>query len=508
MCWPKKWLFDKKFGVTTIAKTKIVDIIKRINYLSEGFEVYAVGGVLRDLLLSRECNDIDLAVNKNALKYSKKIANAFESRLITLNDTSKTYRIRLKNDVVENIDISLFNGETIEQDLQSRDFTINAMALKLKDFQDFKRRIIFSENNTLKDLKSKVINIVSIRAFEIDPLRMLRAFRFAAELNFGVSQKTFKQVKRDAKLICGVAPERIKDEFFRILSIRDSANLIKEMDKCKLISEIFHEIKVMKKASKKYYYHPGGLFQHSFETLESTEKILNNLKKYFPENYTDFHEHFENSSVFSKNVTRKGLLKFAAFFHDNAKPETSKFVNGKMHFLGHEKLGAEKIKKIMRSLKSSKKDIETVSFLIKYHMRPSTLTRNIVVTKKAALRFFRDIGDNVPDILILSMSDWHSYKKLETFSSTVLKLQEKSARELVKYYYELKKAKPLLKIIDGNVIMEKFNLKPGPWIGELLNFVFEAQQEGKISKTCEALKLISLKLMRVKKKYGISALNI
>ncbi|GMO66366.1 MAG: HD domain-containing protein [Endomicrobiia bacterium] len=458
------------------------------------------------MFLNRECNDVDLAVNKNALKYSKKIADAFKSKFITLNDANKTYRIILKNDFIENIDISLFNGKTIEQDLQSRDFTINAMAFNLKNFKDsrdFKKQIIFSGNNALKDLRSRVINIVSIRSFEIDPLRMLRAFRFAAELNFGISQKTFKQIRCDAKLICRVAPERIKDEFFRILSVKKSANLIDKMNECKLISEIFNEIKVMKKASKKYYYHSGGLFQHSFETMESAEKILNNLKKYFPENYTDLRKHFDDNSIFSKNVTRKGLLKFAAFFHDNAKPETSKFVNGKMHFFGHEKLGSEKVKKIMLSLKSSRKDIETVSFLIKHHMRPSTLTKNSVITKKAALRFFRDTGDNTPDALILSMSDWHSYKMLKIFSPSMLKLQEKSAKDLVNYYYELKNAKPLLKIIDGNVIMKKFNLKPGPWIGELLDFVFEAQQEGRIFKSCEALKLVSLRLMRVKKKYKI-----
>ena len=463
------------------------------------------------MFLNRESNDIDLVVNKNALKYSKKIAAAFKSKFITLNDVNKTYRIILKNDFIENIDISLFNGKTIEQDLQSRDFTINAIAFKLrnfKDFRDFKKQIIFPGNNTLKDLKSKIINIVSIRSFEIDPLRMLRVFRFAAELNFGISQKTFKQIRRDAELICRVAPERIKDEFFRILSVKNSASLINEMDRCKLISEIFNEVKVMKKAPKKYYYHSGGLFQHSFETMESAEKILNNLKRYFPENYTDLRKHFDDNSIFSKNVNREGLLKFAAFFHDNAKPETSKFINGKIHFLRHEKLGSEKVKKIMLSLKSSRKDIETVSFLIRHHMRPSTLTKNSAITKKAALRFFRDIGDNTPDALILSMSDWHSYKMLKTFSPSVLELQEKSAKYLISYYYKLKNEKPLLKIIDGNVIMKKFNLKPGPWIGELLNFVFEAQQEGRISKSCEALKLVSLKLKRVKKKYKISKLNV
>jgi poly(A) polymerase len=478
-------------------------LIKKINDLSKDFDVYATGGFSRDLLLERRPNDIDLAVSRNALKYSAKIADAFKSELITLNDASKIYRIKLKDDVVANIDISLFNGKTIEQDLQNRDFTVNATAFNLRNSGNFKKHIILSERNTLRDLKSKTINTVSTESFKNDPLRMLRAFRFSAELNFKISKKTFEQITKNARLIRQSAPERIKNEFFRVLSVKNSAVLIKDMDNCGLLSEIFTEIKKMKKARKNNYYHPGGLFQHSFETVESTENILSNLKKYFPENYADMQKHFDDNTTFSESITRKSLLKLAALFHDSAKPETAKFENGKMRFLGHEELGAEKVKEIMLSLKSGKNDIETAVFLVSNHMRPSTLTRNNIVTKKAALKFFRDIGDNTPDLLVLSMSDWHSYKKLKVFSYKELKFQEKSIMELLKYYYELKNAEPLPKIIDGNIIMKKFDLNPGPWIGELLNFITEAQLAGKIFNTDEALKIVFLKLTYIKKKYTL-----
>jgi poly(A) polymerase len=480
----------------------VENIIKKISSLSEGFEVYAVGGFLRDMLLKREYEDIDLAVDKNALKYSKKIADAFKAKLVTLNKVNKTYRIILKDKAATNIDVSQLTGGTIEQDLRSRDFTVNAMAFNLNDFENFKRHIILPGRNVARDLKSKMINTVSDGSFKADPLRMLRAFRFAAELGFRISQRTLMQIKRDVKLIRVVAPERLKNEFFSILSSENAAELVRHMDDCGLISEIFYEIKVMKKARGKYYYHPGGLFQHSFETMEAAENILNNLKKYFPEVYTDMQKHFENGD-FSENVTRKNLLKFSALFHDNAKPETAKFKNGKMRFFGHEERGAEKVKKIMSSLKFGRKDTETAMFLIRHHMRLSNLTRNSTVTKKAALKFFRDIGGNTPDLIVLSMADWHSYKKLKFFSLSGLRIQEKAARELLKYYYELKNAKPPLKIIDGNIVMKKFGLKPGPWIGELLNCVSEAQQEGRISTADEALKTVYSKLTHIKKKYKI-----
>jgi putative nucleotidyltransferase with HDIG domain len=259
----------------------------------------------------------------------------------------------------------------------------------------------------------------------------------------------------------------------------------------------------MKKAKKKYYYHPGGLFEHSFETLESAENILINLKKYFPENFIELQEYFYRGESLSENVTRASLLKFTALFHDNAKPETSKFENGKMHFFEHEDFGANKLREMMHSLKFGKRDIETATSLVRHHMRLSSLTRNNIVTEKAALKIFRDMGDNTPALIVLSMSDWHSYKRLKVFSPKELKLQEKSARELIKKYYELKNTKPMPKVIDGNIIMREFSLKPGPWLGELLNFVNEAQLDGKVLSKNDALKLVLSKLTHIKKRYKI-----
>ncbi|MCL2144534.1 MAG: HD domain-containing protein, partial [Endomicrobia bacterium] len=255
--------------------------------------------------------------------------------------------------------------------------------------------------------------------------------------------------------------------------------------------------------AKKYYYHPHGLFQHSFETLEAVEDILNNLKKYFPDNYKELEAHFADSENYSENVVKGNLLKFAALFHDNAKPETAKKEGKKMRFFGHEEQGAKKIEEIAQSFKMSKKDTANAKFLVENHMRPSTLTKNNIVTKRAALKFFRDIGENTPDLIILSMADWHSYKKLKVFSPKELKMQENSARVLISQYYEVKNAKPLPKLVDGNILMKKFDLKPGPWLGDLLRFVKEAQQEGKISDKKTALKLISSKIKQIKKKYKL-----
>ncbi|MDR0956557.1 MAG: HD domain-containing protein [Endomicrobium sp.] len=478
-------------------------IIEKINDLLCEYDVYAVGGFARDLFLKRKCKDIDLSVNKGAFECSKKIAFLFKTKLITLDKSTNTYRIMLKNSNIVNIDISAFKGKTIQEDLQNRDFTVNAIAFNLKYFENFNKYIIMLNKNVLKDLKAKKINTVSIKSFKSDPLRMIRGFRFVAEIGFKLSKKTLSQVKQNAKFINEVAPERIKTELFKILASEKSSVLVSKMDKCGLLSAIFPKIERMKMDEKKYYYHPNGLFQHSFETMVSAEKILNNFQKYFPDNYIDMQNHFGNNDFFSESVTRMGLLKFAALFHDNAKPETVTFKDGKIHFFNHEQFGAENAKNIMLSIKLSKKDIEYVMFLIRWHMRLSTLTKNNIVTKRAALKLFRDIGDRIPDLIVLSMADWYSYKSLKISSSKGLKFQEKYVKDLLKYYYELKNSKPLHKIINGTIIMEKFDLKSGPWIGELLKIAFSYHDKGKVSNIKEVLKILSSKLTQIKKKYKI-----
>lgn len=479
------------------------EIVNTINKISKGYEVYAVGGFTRDLILKAKYKDIDLVVNKDAHKFAEKVTKSLNAKMFVLDDIDKIYRIVIKDSDIANIDISLIDGETIEEDLKNRDFTVNAAAFELKYFNEYKKHIVYGVKDCEKDLKSKSLNTVSPDAFKKDPLRMLRAFRFMAELGLKITDKTLKQIKKDAKLINKAAPERIKNEFFIMLSSKNASKTISLMDKSGLLESIFPEIKDMKKASKKYYYHPGGLFQHSFETMEAAENILNNLKKFFPDNYKELEEHFNEKGIYSENVSRSSLLKFVALFHDMAKPETAKKEGNKIRFFGHEDAGAEKICKIMNRLKMGKKDIANAKLLVQNHMRPSTLTKNNIVTKKAALKFFRDIADNTPDLFLLSMADWHSYKRLKVFAPKELKMQEKSLRKLISFYFEVKNFKPLPKIINGNIIMRKFKLKPGPWIGELMEIVIEAQEAEEIKDEKEAIKLISENLNSVKKKYNL-----
>jgi tRNA nucleotidyltransferase/poly(A) polymerase len=257
----------------------------------------------------------------------------------------------------------------------------------------------------------------------------------------------------------------------------------------------------MKRSARKFYFHPNGLWQHCFETLESIESIFLALDKFFGLEYSKIDAHIKEQ--LSSGIDRKILLKYVALLHDCAKPECAKRCGSKTRFLGHETGGAEKIGRIFARLKMGKKETQIAKSLVENHMRPVSLSQTGTVTQRASFRLFRDIGANTPDLLLLALADWHSYKRIKTDKPKNLKMQEAVLKELISRYYAHLKKQGTPKIIDGNIIMRNLKLEPGPIIGELLKTVGEAQALGKISTKAEALSLASKNLTRLAKKYKI-----
>jgi len=334
-------------------------------------EVYVVGGYVRDFLLKKKTLDIDLVVSEKAESFAKKLAKKIDGKCFILHSDLQVYRVAVKNNPdIEYIDISLMQGKNIKEDLSRRDFTINALAVRIENFDDIKKNII-DYFNGIKDLKNKEIKAVSKKAFVDDPLRMLRAFRFASEYNFKISKDTLSLIKKYSSKITTVAGERIKNELFRILNNKKSSQYISAIDDVKLLEKMFPVIATMKKSAQSFYYHPKGLFQHCFQTYEALENILIKLDKYFPKSKDILEQHLNEH--FSEYVNKKNLLKFIAVFHDCAKPECAKRMDNKMRFLGHEELGAKKTAQIMKELKMSNKEIDFAKAIISEHMRPSNL---------------------------------------------------------------------------------------------------------------------------------------
>jgi len=478
-------------------------IIKKMQLISENENtgVFIVGGYMRDFLLNKKSFDMDICVSKSAENFAKKLAKALDGKFIILDKKNKNYRVALLNcSNLKYIDVSQMHGKNIEEDLKKRDFTLNALAVSINDFGNITKNII-DPCKGYNDLKIKTVNAVSEAVFKQDPIRILRCFRIASELNFTISKKTLSLVKKNAGLIKKAVPEMIKNEFFRVLSSNNSVKYIELMDEYGLLENIFPIIKEMKKSARKFYYHPKGLFQHTMLTLDSIEKILNDTGKYFKVSNADLLKHLDVN--YSENVNKKNLLKFIALFHDCAKPDCAKKVDGKLRFLDHENIGADKIEVIMQRMKMGKKEIQYAKNIVSSHMRPSNLLKTGTATERAKLRLFRDIGENIPDLLIIALADWHSYKNLKVYSKKILEMQQNKVSKFIDDYFETSKKISEPKIIDGNILMKKLSLKPGKIIGELLKIIKEKQNKGLISTEKEALLFAKSKLTALQKRYKI-----
>ena len=474
-------------------------------------KIFLVGGSLRDLLLERETGDFDFVPEGNAERFARNFASEVGGSFVLLDEKNRIYRVvkqkisRKKGKQIFNLDFSQMRGKEIKEDLLLRDFTIDAMAVRLDQIEGSLRtlrrvnllpKLIIDPSGGRGDLKKKIVRRTSRKIFDDDPLRLLRGYRLAATLEFAIEKKTEDEIKKKVNLIKSVARERIRDELFKILSTPQSYLYFRRLYRIGLLNRIIPETEIMKEKPGNYY-HREGLWGHSLETLKSLEEIFANLVKLFPRMSGKIMAHLDEK-IFGE-VERKSLLKWAAIFHDIGKPKTVRREEGRVRFFGHEEAGTSLVIKIMQRLKFSNKTIKIVQKTVKHHMRPGNLSEAPRLTDRAIHRFFRDLSQEGVDTLLLSLADRYSYRKIlpERDRKLVIEISRKSIRKheetvrkmLNKYYYHKERILPK-PLVRGDEIMESFNLPQGPLIGKLLKRIREAQAEGKLKNREEALQFL------------------
>jgi poly(A) polymerase len=451
-------------------------------------ESYFVGGFLRDLLLDREINDIDVVIKiikktESVGEIAREFSNKTKGSLVPLDEKNDVYRVVYSGGLY--LDFSRMRGQNIKEDLSIRDFTINAIALPVADsFHIFSAcKYIIDYGGGKSDLKSKKIKMVNKEVFDEDPLRLLRAYRLSAVLGFKIENLTKKLIKQKSFLINKVAGERVRDEFFKILEIDESYQYIFSLGEIGLLTEIFPEIDIMKNAVD-CYYHQQGLWEHSLETLNSLEEIFLKLSVLFPQNHSQLIKYLEKKVT--DNIKRKSVLKIGAIFHDIGKPATLKIIDGKVRFLGHEAEGFKLAKRLLQRLKISNKMIKIVEKIILHHMRPGNLASVPQLTDRAISRFFTELGEDGVGVLLVSLADHYSYRKVK-IKRNEMKKQLMITSEMLGSFYQRRKKflpRPFLK---GDDLMRIFGLSEGPQIGKLLKLIVEAQVEGEIKTKKKAI---------------------
>ena len=435
-------------------------------------DAYIVGGSIRDFVLGRIPLDYDIAVIGNPEKFAKKIAANKSDHIIKLGKKDqKIIRVILSNKI---FDISPVNGDTIEEDLLKRDFTINAMAYSLSS-----ERIIDCACG-MKDLVDKKIRMVSDTAFENDPVRLIRAYRIGASLHFEIEANTASFIKKNANLIKKSAGERIRSEFLRILQSAESHHYISQMTDTGLLFAIFPELSNLKGCSQNRL-HQYDVFDHTMKAFYHLEKILNN--------YSEFIENINSRIVHSIDENTASLLKFAILLHDTGKPQVKKADSeGNLRFYGHSCKGAEITKNIFSRIKLSTKDKKFIDFIIRNHVRPLHLfiaKRKGTLTDKRITRFFITCGDITPYLLLHSIADMKGKgdKGKEEFI-------EFAKNMILKYFSEFMPRKKIPTLITGNDLINEFGLSPSPLFKKIISSIEEARLSNQINTKQEALALV------------------
>jgi len=444
-------------------------------------EIYLVGGYLRELMLDKNSLDYDFAVSKNAIKLAEQFANRIKGAFVLLDKERGCARVVKKHgNEISTYDFADFRADSFKKDLSHRDFTINTMSIDLflLDFKSALKPQVCDHKKGLKDLNDKRIKLVSVKAFKDDPLRMLRAYSLQAVLGFQIDPKTQDQIQKDKALLLEVSPERVREEFFKILNSNRTAETIKAMDHIGLLEQVIPQIRVMY-GCKQGGYHHLDVWPHSIEVLVQMEKIFENMKD------QEDVEAYVNETI-SGNHTRKALMKFAALLHDIGKPDTRKREGERLSFHAHERVGKNITKIIAKMLKLSTRERHDLENMVLWHLRPGYLSNFKSPSERMIFRYFRDTKEEGASILLLSLADQRSTRGPLT-SQVDQDHHEDICLDLLDRFFEKKKEKPFVCLINGNDILKKLKVKPSPLIGEILREVEERQVLGKIKTKKEAL---------------------
>ncbi len=494
---------ELKLSIEPAASSVLTKVSK---FLSEqGIKSYLVGGFVRDILLGRATADIDIAVDADALDVGSKIAVVVNGKYVPLDEINRVCRIVLADEGRLELDISTLKGD-IEQDLAQRDFTIDAMAIDLSALAKGVVFHIIDPFNGQRDIRWKLVRVVSDESFKSDAVRLLRAVRLAAELGFGIEEETEALIQHYWELITDVSGERIREELLRLLAVPESGEFLLYLDKLGLVTAIVPEL-AKAKGVEQPKEHFWDVFNHSIRAAIAADFLLrqgswlileeNAAKEVLVATpWTEvLANHFEQDV--SHGSTRRTLLKLAGLLHDIAKPQTKTIeADGRMRFFEHAREGAAIVAGILGRLRFSAKEIKLVETIAKHHLRPMQTSHDGFPTRRAIYRYFRDTGHAAIDTLFLSLAD-HLATRGPKLNLAGWQEHAKVVKYILDVYFEPQAIAPS-KLIDGHDLINILGLKPGAQIGELLEAVREAQAVGELTSREEALSFVRKRLSNTK----------
>ncbi len=434
--------------------TQVKNILEKLT--SKDFEAYVVGGCVRDLLLKKTPQDYDVATNAKPEQVQEMFKKSFSN-----NDFGTvTVLTGAEEKQLQEVQVTTYRTEEdyhdqrhpekvnfvsdIKEDLQRRDFTVNAMALNIKGelIDPFKGK---------EDLQKKIIRAVGEPEERIgeDALRMMRAVRFSVQLNFNIHSATETAIKKNAPLLQKISAERIRDELIKIIISSRAAEGVEKLRELSLLEQFLPEI------------------------LEGYEIDQNKHHIY------DCYEHSVKSLEYATRKNFNFAVRMAALLHDVGKPRSKRGEGKDSTFYNHEVIGEKMTRGILKRLKFSKEEREKISLLVRYHLFYYNVGE---VTESSVRRLLRKVGqENIEDLLQVRMAD--------RIGSGVPKAEPYKLRHL-RYIIDKVSQDPITSSmlkIDGQTVMKIMDVTPGPLVGAVLNILLQKVMEDPSFNTEEKL---------------------
>jgi poly(A) polymerase len=444
-----------------------------------GAPAWVVGGAVRDRLLGRPVLDLDVAVAGDPRALARHLAVVAGGPAFQLSGAFGAWRVHAP-DRAWQVDVTVLQGDSIQEDLAQRDFTVNAIAEPLDGGP------LVDPHDGAGDLERGCLRMVSAEAFDRDPLRVLRLARFTAGLGFEPEAATVAAASERAGRIAEVAQERVFGELKHLVTSDRALEGLAQMGTLGLTEHVLPELAALRGVEQNRFHHLD-VHDHTLAVLEATIALEHDPVAALGDEHGEAIAEFLAEPL-ADELTRGGALRFGALLHDAGKPETRDFTpEGNVTFIGHDQAGARISRELLTRLRTSERLRAHVAALAEHHLRLGFLVHRRPLDRRTVYRYLRTCEPVEVDVTLLSVADRLATRGDNAEPAIAVHLE--LAREILGAALEWRAYGRREPLIRGDELATALGIEPGPRLGELLAAIAEAAYAGEVATRDEAVAL-------------------
>jgi putative nucleotidyltransferase with HDIG domain len=444
-----------------------------------GDGAWAVGGGIRDALLGRPVADLDVAVADRPAERARDLAKAHDARRFRLSASFGSWRV-FGGRLPFPVDLTPLQGPTLEADLARRDLTVNALATPVAGPGAGE---VVDRHGGVADLAARRLRLVSPEALANDPVRMLRLARLALQLGFAVDPEAVRRARADAPLLADAVGERLRDELGRLLRLPEAWRGVELLDEIGALGALVPELEESRGLEQSPYHHKDVLghtlevVRHASEMLADPEPVFRSLAPRVAETL---------ARPLADDLTAGQAMLYAALLHDMAKPATRAVTpEGRVTFMGHDRLGAEMVDALFRRLRTSTRLREFVVLLVRQHLPLGFMVHREPLSLRQIDRYLRRTAPAEIEVIVLTVADRLATAGPMTRPSAITR-HLALARQVAGVHFDLVDRGPIRPLVPGDALARAAGRPPGPWLTELLAALREEQLVGAVRSAEEA----------------------